>query len=82
MRHGPNWARHIIGDWHTHVGRSATPSDVDLRGFVAGLRRVEAAGGNCYLGLIAVQRDGRMQLVGYVLSRDRDGFVDLDTIAV
>ena len=70
MRFGPNWRSQLVGDWHSHIGGSADPSDTDLRGFVAGLRRIEAAGGSRYLGVIAVRRDGELQLTGHLLTRN------------
>ena len=77
MRFGPGWRSNLVGDWHSHTDGSDDPSDTDLRGWLAGLRNVEAAGGSRYLGVIAVRRDGELQLVGYLLSRDSAGSLDV-----
>ena len=82
MRFGRSWRRHLVGDWHSHAHESADPSDADLRGWVAGLRSVEAMGGSRYLGLIAVRRDSDLQLVGHLLSRDAAGEIDVDLHAL
>ena len=82
MRYGGDWRRWIVGDWHSHVGRSAEPSEPDLKGFVAGLRRVEAAGGTRYVGVIVVRRDGELQLVGYLHWRNAAGAIDVDVVRV
>ena len=78
MRHGRGWERVLVGDWQSHTGASARLSDADLHGFVAGLRRVEGAGGKQYLGVIAIRRGAEMRLIGHLLSRKAAGSVDLD----
>jgi hypothetical protein len=78
MRFGPNWRRHLVGDWHSHTDGSEDPSDADLRGWLAGLRGIEAAGGTRYLGVIAVRCDGELRLAGHLLSRDAAGSIDVD----
>jgi hypothetical protein len=66
----------LLGDWHSHPSeeRVADPSDNDLKGWAAGLRRSSSG---YYLGLIASpagpERYAAHHLTAFVLSRGSDG---------